>query len=144
MTAPEIEYTQELHDALTGFEDQRLELVVAGVDPRKLDALVRAVRNVDAELVAARHVQRNSDLSPYFPEDYQAEEDGLEDAEKLLRAPLPQRRERGDGERVVVHGCPPMGSAYTPCCNRTPFEVTGRISVDATLVTCDGVSPGEA
>lgn len=38
---------------------------------------------------------------------------------------------------IVVHACPPGGSGLTPCCGRTPFEMTREvISRDPKLVTC--------
>ena len=40
----------------------------------------------------------------------------------------------------VTHQCPPRASATTPCCERTPFELspTDRITIDPALVTCRG------
>lgn len=39
----------------------------------------------------------------------------------------------------TVHACPPKGQGVTACCGRTPFELlrTGRMTMDATAVTCD-------
>jgi len=40
----------------------------------------------------------------------------------------------------IVHRCPPVGEAVTPCCGRTPFELPGfeRMATDPQLVTCPG------
>jgi hypothetical protein len=42
----------------------------------------------------------------------------------------------------VVHLCPPGGSARTPCCGRTPFELplNDRMALDYDQVTCPGMS----
>jgi hypothetical protein len=135
---PQFEYTDELHEALDDFTQQRTDLVVAGIDLERISEFVDAVRRVDAELIAARHVHRNGEFYPYYPESYQAEEDGLEDAEKLLRGPMPERQER---EVVVVHAFPPDGSGLTACCKKTPFEIarTDRMTQVAALVNCEGV-----
>lgn len=93
VSAPEVDYTAELHEALEVLDGMKRQAVSLGMASAAVDVLIDGVRQVDAEIVAARHVRRNRELSPYFPESYQAEEDGLEDAEKLLRSPLPQRRE---------------------------------------------------
>lgn len=94
MTAPKIKYTEELHEALADFEQQRTDLFVAGVDLERLAEFVDAVRRVDAATVDARHEFRDGELFPDYPEDYAAEEDGYEAAAELLRAPLPERKER--------------------------------------------------
>lgn len=141
MSTPRFDYTDELHEALDDFIRQRTDLVIAGIDLETINEFVEAVRRVDAELVAARHVHRNGEFYPYFPESYQAEEDGLEDAEKLLRGPLPEKQER---EVVIVHAFPPDGSGLTPCCKKTPFEIarTDRMTRDVSLVNCTGVEAG--
>lgn len=43
------------------------------------------------------------------------------------------------GAVEVVHRCPPKGSAFMPCCGRTPFEVPRwhRMTI-RNKVTCDG------
>ena len=40
----------------------------------------------------------------------------------------------------VTHLCPPGDEGWTPCCDRTPFELprTDRITEDVSLVTCGG------
>jgi hypothetical protein len=40
---------------------------------------------------------------------------------------------------VTVHACPPEGSGVTPCCGKTPFELSrsDRMSVDARAVNCE-------
>lgn len=135
MSIPRFEYTDELHEALDDFVQQRTDLFVAGIDLEVVNEFVEAVRRVDAELIAARHVYRNGEFYPYFPESYQAEEDGLEDAEKLLRGAMPEKQER---EVVVVHALPPDGSGLTACCKKTPFEIakTDRMTQVAALVNC--------
>jgi hypothetical protein len=41
-------------------------------------------------------------------------------------------------DTTVTHQCPPDGATTMPCCDRTPFEVTGndRMTQDAARVTC--------
>ena len=97
MSTPRISYTDELHQALEGFAHKKAILVAAGIPVEVVAEFVEAVRQVDAEVVAARHVHRNGELYPYYSEGYQAEEDGLEDAERLLRASMPEMRK---GDRV--------------------------------------------
>ncbi|AIV35560.1 hypothetical protein [Streptomyces sp. CCM_MD2014] len=45
----------------------------------------------------------------------------------------------------VVHACPPVGSGFTPCCGRTPFELprTDRITVDEPTTCPAGKAPAE-
>lgn len=93
---PQVEGTSELREALADFARERTDLFIAGVDLETLNEFVDAVRRVDAETVAARHAFRIREMSPHFPEDFQAEEDGLEDAEKLLRGPMPGEEEGGE------------------------------------------------
>lgn len=40
----------------------------------------------------------------------------------------------------VTHLCPPGDEGFTPCCDRTPFELprSDRITEDVSLVTCGG------
>jgi len=40
----------------------------------------------------------------------------------------------------VTHRCPIGDDGWTPCCDRTPFELprTDRITEDPALVTCQG------
>lgn len=90
VTRPRFEHTDELREALEDFEQRRTDLFVAGVDLEALGEFVDAVRRVDAELIAAHHVHRNKQQSPYYPTEYQAEEDGLEAAEALLRSDMPE------------------------------------------------------
>lgn len=139
MSDPQFEYTDELHEALDDFIQQRTDLFVAGIDLEVVNEFVNAVRRVDAELIAARHVHRNSEFYPYYPESYQAEEDGLEDAEKLLRGPMPEKQER---ETVIVHAFPPDGSGLTACCKKTPFEIarTDRMTQVSDRVNCKGTA----
>lgn len=37
-----------------------------------------------------------------------------------------------------IHECPPGSSGIMPCCGKTPFEAKGRMTLDASLVTCSG------
>lgn len=97
MTGPMIRYTDELHEALVDFDAARRSLFAAGVSVEAIEGFVAVVRRVDAETIAARHIHRNGEFYPYFPESYQAEEDGLEDAENLLRGPMPKIGEREYG-----------------------------------------------
>lgn len=139
MSVPEVEYTDELHAALIDFERQKANFVAAGIDAQMVVEFIDVVRRADAELIAARHTHRNSEFYPYYPESFQAEEDGLEDAEKLLRSPLPEVQEK---DREIVHAFPPAGSGITPCCGRTPFELprSERMTQVAKLVTCTGTA----
>jgi hypothetical protein len=86
---PEIEETDELAEARRGLAELRTALFVNGLDLVDFRQLVEAVRLLDAEIVAAIHRHRISELYPYFPESFQPEEDGYEAAEKWLRAELP-------------------------------------------------------
>jgi hypothetical protein len=45
-----------------------------------------------------------------------------------------------DAYGEVVHLCPPGDEGWTPCCDRTPFELpkSDRMTLDPTLVTCSG------
>lgn len=45
----------------------------------------------------------------------------------------------------VVHRCPPNGTIFTPCCERTVFELDAldRMTVDPELVTCERKVPDE-
>lgn len=90
MSLPEIESTRELHEAIKAMEVLRADLLGAGVEPERINELIDAVRLVDAETVAARNCFRIKECYPYYPESYQAEEDGYETAEKLLRGPIPE------------------------------------------------------
>lgn len=94
MIPPEILWTDELRKSIADMEALRTDLFIAGADMERLDDLIEAVRVMDAEIVAARHVFRCKELSPYYPENYQAEEDGYEAAEKLLRGPVPEGEEQ--------------------------------------------------
>jgi len=40
----------------------------------------------------------------------------------------------------VVHQCPVGDDGWTPCCDRTPFELprSDRMTLDPDLVTCTG------
>lgn len=40
----------------------------------------------------------------------------------------------------TTHACPVGDGAFTPCCDRTPFELprTDRMTLDPALVTCPG------
>lgn len=92
MNSPRFTYTDELHSALENLAERRAALLDAELDPQWITDLIDAVRTVDAELIAARHVHRNSEFYPYYPESYWAEEAALEDTESLLRGPLPVKR----------------------------------------------------
>jgi hypothetical protein len=50
--------------------------------------------------------------------------------------------EREIREGRTTHRCPPGDSGYTPCCDRSPFELPGtdRMTLDKTVVTCTGPS----
>ena len=45
--------------------------------------------------------------------------------------------------KETVHACPPTGSGLTPCCGKTPFELSGsdRLTLDPALVTCAPQEP---
>lgn len=133
-----LETTPELLEALRGLASMRLDLFVEGLDYARFDGIVEAVRLVDAELVASRHRRRIKDVSPYFTEDFQAEEDGFEAAEKVLRDNVP--RESDLTPLPVQHMGPPEGSGLMPCCRRTPFELSGgeQMTYDPAHVSCPG------
>lgn len=46
------------------------------------------------------------------------------------------------GPEPVVHACPFDGEQVTPCCHRTPFDLSrgDKIATDHKLVTCKGGS----
>lgn len=87
---PGIEETDELAEARRDLMALRTDLFVNGLELEHFHALVEAVRTLDAEIVAAVHQRRINEFYPYFPESFQAEEDGYEAAEKWLRAELPE------------------------------------------------------
>lgn len=43
-----------------------------------------------------------------------------------------------ESAEAVVHGCPPLGEGFTPCCGRTPFELPMHhpVTTDPGQVTC--------
>lgn len=87
---PKIEDSDELDQARQELVDLRTDLVVNGLGLEQFHQIVEAVRKLDAEIVAAVHQYRISEFYPYFPESFQAEEDGYEAAEKWLRCDLPE------------------------------------------------------
>lgn len=87
---PKIEDTDELREARQELTDLRTDLVVNGLDLEHFHQIVEAVRKMDAEIVGAIHQHRISEFYPYFPESFQAEEDGYDAAEKWLRCDLPK------------------------------------------------------
>jgi hypothetical protein len=90
VTLPEIDHTDELRDALEMLDGMKRQMVLLGVAEAAVDILIEGVRLVDAETVAARCVRRIREMSPHYPESFQAEEYGLEAAETLLRSPMPE------------------------------------------------------
>lgn len=90
---PKLEKSDELVEALRSLRTLRAECLVEGMDEKHFDKIMTAVRAADAEIVAAIHEYRIGELSPYFPESFQAEEDGYEAAEKWMRAKLPEERD---------------------------------------------------
>lgn len=87
---PGIEETEELAEARRELASLRTDLFVNGLSLEHFREVVAAVRAMDAEIVAAVHQHRINEFYPYFPEGFQAEEDGYEAAEKWLRADLPE------------------------------------------------------
>lgn len=87
---PKIEESEELAEAQRELAALRTDLFVNGLDLERFHEIVMAVRAVDAEIVAAIHQYRINEFYPYFPDDFQAEEDGYEAAEKWLRCDLPK------------------------------------------------------
>jgi hypothetical protein len=134
---PGLETTPELLVALGVLEEIGSLLQGLGVSDESFREIVAAVRLVDAETVSAIHAHRVKELSPYYPESFQAEEGGLEAAERRLRAPIPAKR---DLEPLpVVHMMPPAGSGLTSCCGRTPFELGGgQLTREEEYVNCPG------
>lgn len=90
---PRLEKTEELVEALQELQSLRVDFFVEGMNQEHFDEIVDAVRKVDAETVGALHQHRIHELYPYFPENFQAEEDGYEAAEKWLRADLPKEND---------------------------------------------------
>lgn len=90
---PRLEKTEELVEALRDLRSLRVDFFVEGMNQEHFDEIVEAVRKVDAEIVGAIHQYRIDELSPYFPESFQPEENGYEAAEKWLRADLPEESE---------------------------------------------------
>lgn len=90
MSLPDIEKTDELNEAIRELKELRTDLFVNGLELEHFQELVAAVRKVDAEIVAGVHRSRITEFYPYYPESFQAEEDGYEAAEKWLRADLPE------------------------------------------------------
>jgi hypothetical protein len=93
MSLPKMEKTDELVDALRELEETRLILNSFGLDEASVSEVIMRVRMVDAEIVAAIHRHRITELYPYFPESFQAEEGGYEAAEKRLRAEIPKEED---------------------------------------------------
>lgn len=54
---------------------------------------------------------------------------------KSRKGPTPKKR--------VVHALPPEGAAFTPCCNRTLFELprAEKVTADDRLVNCKTREP---
>lgn len=90
---PGLDKGEDLVEAIQDLKDLRTDLFVNGLDLEHFQSLVEAVRHLDAEIVAAVHEVRVREMSPYYPESFQAEEDGYEAAEKWLRADLPEEWE---------------------------------------------------
>lgn len=90
MSLPDLEKTDELVEALRELDKLRADLFAEGLDLEQFQEIVEAVRKVDAETVGAIHQHRIREFYPYFPESFQAEEDGYEAAEKRLRAEIPK------------------------------------------------------
>ena len=47
-------------------------------------------------------------------------------------------KEREDQEGVHIHRCPRQGESVTPCCGKTPFEISGwhRMTTKPELENC--------
>lgn len=90
---PELEKSEDLAEAIRDLKGLRTDFLFNGLDIKRFRDLVEAVRRVDAEIVSAIHERRVREMSPYYPESFQAEEDGYEAAEKWLRAALPKEWE---------------------------------------------------
>lgn len=88
-----LEESEDLAEAIQDLKSLRTDFFINGLDIEHFRELVDAVRRVDAEIVASIHGHRARELSPYYPESFQAEEDGYEAAEKWLRAELPKEWE---------------------------------------------------
>lgn len=87
---PKIEESEELAEARQKLVSLRTYLFIDGLDLERFHEVVMAVRAMDAEIVAAIHQYRINEFYPYFPDAFQAEEDGYEAAEKWLRCDLPK------------------------------------------------------
>lgn len=90
---PELEKSEDLAEAIRDLKGLRTDFFINGLEIEHFRELVEAVRRVDAEIVSAIHERRVREMSPYYPESFQAEEDGYEAAEKWLRAALPEEWE---------------------------------------------------
>lgn len=90
---PELEKSEDLAEAIRDLKGLRTDFFINGLEMEHFRELVEAVRRVDAEIVSAIHERRVREMSPYYPESFQAEEDGYEAAEKWLRAALPEEWE---------------------------------------------------
>jgi hypothetical protein len=90
---PGIEETEELKEAVRDLKELRTDYFVNSLGLERFRELVDAVRRMDAEIVGAIHQYRIHEFYPYFPESFQAEEDGYEAAEKRLRGELPKEWE---------------------------------------------------
>ncbi len=87
---PKLEESEGLAEAIEDLKGLRTDFFVNGLDIEHFRELVDAVRRMDAEIVGAIHEYRVREMSPYYPESFQAEEDGYEAAEKWLKADLPE------------------------------------------------------
>lgn len=90
---PELEKSEDLAEAIRDLKGLRTDFFINGLEIEHFRELVEAVRRMDAEIVSAIHERRVREMSPYYPESFQAEEDGYEAAEKWLRAALPKEWE---------------------------------------------------
>ncbi len=90
---PKLEESEDLAEAIRDLKSLRTDFFINGLDIEHFRELVDAVRQMDAAIVGAIHEHRVRELGPYYPESFQAEEDGYEAAEKWLRAELPKEWE---------------------------------------------------
>ena len=87
---PKLEKTDGLVQAIEEADGLRGTLLGFGLDKEAVCEVFATIRRLDAEIVAALHEYRNREMSPYYPDDFQAEEDGYDAAERSLRAPVPK------------------------------------------------------
>jgi hypothetical protein len=85
---PRLAKSEELLHYVRGVQSCANQLGEMTGRPDLVTNLIYMVRLMDAETVGAAHEFRVHEMGPHYLENFQAEQDGYEAAEKLLRQPI--------------------------------------------------------